>query len=169
MRITAALIPLVIMAAIGGAFAIGLGKDPHQLPSMMIDRPLPDFDLPTIRDGAPGFKRDDLKGQVAMINIFGSWCGSCRLEHPTLMRLARQASRRFTASTGRIRPKTALHGLKPMATLTCRSARIMTADLRSTLASLARRKLTLSIEQAASGTGKWARLLMMFGPIRSNR
>lgn len=89
MRLNLALTPLAIMGAIGGAFAVGLSNDPHQLPSQMIDRPLPEFDLPTIRDNEPGFRRDDLAGEVAMINVFGSWCGACRYEHPKLMHIAK--------------------------------------------------------------------------------
>jgi cytochrome c biogenesis protein CcmG/thiol:disulfide interchange protein DsbE len=92
MRNAAGIIPLVLMGAIGFAFAIGLTHDPRQLPSMMIDRPLPDFDLPPIRPGEPGLKHSDLAGEVAMINVFGSWCGACRLEHPTLMRLAKKGA-----------------------------------------------------------------------------
>lgn len=87
MRRTLAIIPVVVMGAIGGAFAISLGRDPHQLPSMKIDRPLPGFELPALRNTDSAFADSDLAGEVAMINVFGSWCGACRVEHPTLMRL----------------------------------------------------------------------------------
>lgn len=87
MQISFAILPVIIMGAIGGAFAIGLGRDPHQLPSMMIDRPLPEFSLPPLVDNGSAFAGEDLGGEVAMINVFGSWCGACRVEHPTLMRL----------------------------------------------------------------------------------
>lgn len=87
MRIGLAHLPVIVMAAIGAAFAVGLGRDPHQLPSMMIDRPLPQFDLPALRNNGTTFAATDLAGEVSMINVFGSWCGACRVEHPTLMRL----------------------------------------------------------------------------------
>ena len=86
MRAIAA-IPLLVMGAIGAAFAIGLGHDPHQLPSMMIDRELPAFDLPALRDDDRRLSPEEFAGEVVMINVFGSWCGACRFEHPTLMKL----------------------------------------------------------------------------------
>lgn len=87
MRISLAILPVIIMVALGAAFVVGLGRDPQQLPSTMIDRPLPDFDLPPVRPNESRFVRADLAGEVAMINVFGSWCAACRIEHPTLMRL----------------------------------------------------------------------------------
>lgn len=87
-RKTTALIPLVLMIAICAALALGLRKDPRILPSTLIDRPLPDFDLPPVREGDVGFKRADVGNQVALINIFGSRCVGCLVEHPTLMRLS---------------------------------------------------------------------------------
>lgn len=88
MRFSLAIIPLLVMGAVGASLGVGLRRDPHELPSMMIDRPLPDFDLPPVRTGDTGLKSADLIGEVAMINVFGSWCVSCRIEHPTLMQLA---------------------------------------------------------------------------------
>ncbi|MEZ5916826.1 MAG: DsbE family thiol:disulfide interchange protein [Parvularculaceae bacterium] len=90
MKITAAIIPLVIMAAIGVAFSIGLTNDPSKLPSTLIDKPLPEFSLPPVYEGEAEFTNADLAGQVALVNIFGSWCAACRIEHPVLMRLTRQ-------------------------------------------------------------------------------
>jgi len=78
------------MGMIGGGLALGLRNDPRILPSAMIDRPLPEFDLPPVRAEAIGFKRSDINGQVALVNVFASWCVACRVEHPTLMRLARE-------------------------------------------------------------------------------
>lgn len=88
MRINFAVLPVIVMGAIGGAFAIGLGRDPHQLPSMLIDRPMPAFELPALRSTDSPLAAADLAGEVTMVNVFGSWCGACRIEHPTLMRLA---------------------------------------------------------------------------------
>ncbi|NWG92778.1 MAG: DsbE family thiol:disulfide interchange protein [Parvularculaceae bacterium] len=86
MRFSAA-IPFALMALIGAGLALGLTRDPRQLPSMLIDRPLPAFDLPAIANGG-GFSSADVAGKVALINVFASWCSACRVEHPTLMRLA---------------------------------------------------------------------------------
>lgn len=108
MRISLAILPVVIMGAIGGAFAIGLGRDPRQLPSMMIDRPLPAFNLPSLRDDNSTFADSDLAGDVAMINVFGSWCGACRVEHPTLMRLHASGAAKIYGVDWKDRPEDGL-------------------------------------------------------------
>jgi cytochrome c biogenesis protein CcmG, thiol:disulfide interchange protein DsbE len=80
--------PLAVMIAIGIGLGVGLTNDPRALPSALVDKPLPAFNLPPVRAEERGFKHDDVKGEVALINVFASWCISCRVEHPTLMRLA---------------------------------------------------------------------------------
>lgn len=82
------LMPLAVMIVICAFLAVGLRGDPSVLPSAMIDRPLPEFDLPPIREEPEGFASEDTQGHVSLINVFGSWCAACRVEHPTLMRLA---------------------------------------------------------------------------------
>ena len=89
MRIISALIPLIVMALISVLLALGLRHNPQDLPSVMIDRPLPKFDLPPVRAESHGLKRDDVIGDVALINVFASWCEGCRVEHPVLMRASR--------------------------------------------------------------------------------
>lgn len=81
-------LPLMLFVVLGGYFAVGLERDPSRIPSVLIDKPLPAFDLPAIKGFEKGFSSDDLKGHVALINIFGSWCASCVIEHPVLMRIA---------------------------------------------------------------------------------
>ncbi|OFX03859.1 MAG: thiol:disulfide interchange protein [Alphaproteobacteria bacterium RIFCSPHIGHO2_12_FULL_63_12] len=82
------LAPLTLFVVLGGYFAIGLTRDPARIPSVLIDRPLPEFDLPPIEGFEKGFASDDLRGEVALINVFGSWCESCVIEHPMLMEIA---------------------------------------------------------------------------------
>lgn len=83
-----AFVPLVILAGIAIAFAIGLGKDPRTLPSQLINKPFPDFALQEV-PGSPQLMPADLAGKVSIVSIFGSWCVACLQEHPTLMQIAR--------------------------------------------------------------------------------
>ena len=87
------LLPIALFAAVAGYFALALhsGRDPQLLPSVMIDKPAPDFALAGLDNGA-GLKLDALKGQVVLVNFFASWCEPCRDEHAALMRLAKDNS-----------------------------------------------------------------------------
>lgn len=78
-----------VFAVIVVFFGFGLGRDPRKVPSALLDQPVPAFDLPGLKEGAPGLNTADLKGQVQLVNIFASWCAPCRIEHPLLMRLAK--------------------------------------------------------------------------------
>jgi len=82
------LAPLILFALLAAYFAAGLKRDPSLIPSALIDRPLPQFDLPPIEGFEDGFSSQDIKGEVALINVFGSWCVSCMIEHPMLMEIA---------------------------------------------------------------------------------
>lgn len=80
--------PVLVFAAIAAVFVIGLGRDPSAIPSTLLDRPLPQFDLPPIQGYDKGLASTDLIGEVSLLNVFGSWCVSCHIEHPFLMQLA---------------------------------------------------------------------------------
>ena len=82
-------IPLVIFAGFAIALGLGLSNDPTHIPSVLIDKPMPQFTLSPVLPGQPGFTRADLDGQVSLVNVFGSWCAVCEEEHPTLMMLAK--------------------------------------------------------------------------------
>ncbi len=84
------ILPFAALLVLAGYFAIGLTRDPHDLPSVLLDRPLPQIDLPSINAQTPTFANDTFKGRVALLNVFASWCPSCRVEHPTLIALARE-------------------------------------------------------------------------------
>jgi cytochrome c biogenesis protein CcmG/thiol:disulfide interchange protein DsbE len=80
--------PLIVFVVVGSFFAWGLTRDPSRIPSQLIDRPLPEFDLPAIQGFSEGLSTEDFKGQVTLLNVFASWCVSCHIEHPLLMELA---------------------------------------------------------------------------------
>ena len=83
-------LPVVLLLGIAVLFAVGLRHDPSVVPSVLIDKPVPDFDLPPLLDGKPGLATADLKSKVALVNVFASWCIPCRIEHPLFMRLAEE-------------------------------------------------------------------------------
>ena len=82
-------VPLAAFVAVAAWFALGLTRDPSKVPSALIDRPIPDFALPALAGaGVPGLEADTIKGKVALVNMFASWCVPCKIEHPIFMRLA---------------------------------------------------------------------------------
>ena len=82
------ILPLTAFAGLLVYFAIGLRQDPSAIPSVMIDKPAPVFDLPAIEGREIGLSTADLEGEVSLVNFFGSWCVACRIEHPLLMELS---------------------------------------------------------------------------------
>jgi len=83
--------PLAVFAVLALALGIGLTLEPRNIPSALIGELVPTFDLPPVAGRELGLASADLKGgEVALVNVFASWCGACRIEHPLLMALSRQ-------------------------------------------------------------------------------
>ena len=85
------LIPLVIFIVLVAILAGGFGlKDPHFLPSQLIDQPFPDFSLSELNDPSRELTASDLRGQVVLVNVWATWCPNCLIEHPELLRISRE-------------------------------------------------------------------------------
>lgn len=83
------LIPLALFVILVVFLAIGLGHDPREVPSPLINKPAPAFRLAQLHEPAKTFSAEDMRGKVWLLNVWASWCVSCREEHPVLLELAR--------------------------------------------------------------------------------
>jgi cytochrome c biogenesis protein CcmG/thiol:disulfide interchange protein DsbE len=85
------LLPVAVFVAVAVYFLLALNpnRDPQLLPSAMINKPAPAFQLSGL-DGGQGLALAGIKGQVVLVNFFASWCEPCRDEHSLLMRLEKQ-------------------------------------------------------------------------------
>jgi cytochrome c biogenesis protein CcmG/thiol:disulfide interchange protein DsbE len=83
------LLPLALFVGLVIFLAIGLRRDPHEVPSPLINKPAPAFQLPQLHEQAKTFSPQEMRGKVWLLNVWASWCISCREEHPVLLALAR--------------------------------------------------------------------------------
>jgi len=84
------LLPVLVLVGLIVLFAIGLQRDPREVPSPLIGKPAPAFALTVLGQPQQPYTLADLKGRPLMVNFFASWCAACRVEHPLLMQLAAQ-------------------------------------------------------------------------------
>lgn len=85
-------IPLVLFLALVAFLAIGLGRDPREVPSPLINKPAPAFRLVQLKDPSRIFSEQDMRGKVWLLNVWASWCIACREEHPMLLELGRSGA-----------------------------------------------------------------------------
>jgi cytochrome c biogenesis protein CcmG/thiol:disulfide interchange protein DsbE len=84
------LLPLLGFIVMAGFLGAGLKLDPRVIPSPLINKPAPNFSVPTLFDATQSIGTKQFKGQVWLLNVWASWCVACRQEHPLLNELANQ-------------------------------------------------------------------------------
>jgi cytochrome c biogenesis protein CcmG/thiol:disulfide interchange protein DsbE len=82
-------IPLAVFVVLSAFLTMGLRLDPHHVPSPLVDKPAPAFRLSRLDDPEKTFEPHEVRGKVWLLNVWASWCVSCRAEHELLTELAR--------------------------------------------------------------------------------
>lgn len=83
------LIPLLLFVILVGFLAVGLNRDPHEVPSPLIGKPAPAFEISQLADPKKTFSPESMKGQPWILNVWASWCVACREEHPVLVEMGK--------------------------------------------------------------------------------
>jgi cytochrome c biogenesis protein CcmG, thiol:disulfide interchange protein DsbE len=84
------LLPAAIFAALVGFFFVSLHDDKSELPSALIGKPAPTFQLSRVEDPSQTIGSNDLKGKPYVLNVWATWCVACRQEHPVLLQIAQR-------------------------------------------------------------------------------
>jgi cytochrome c biogenesis protein CcmG/thiol:disulfide interchange protein DsbE len=84
------LIPLAVFLLLVGFLAVGLKLDPREVPSPLVGKAAPAFELPVLSQPDKRFVPGDMRGKVWLLNVWASWCVSCRDEHPVLVELSKK-------------------------------------------------------------------------------
>lgn len=84
------LIPMAVFVVLVAFLAMGLTLNPRDVPSPLKDKPAPAFTLPQLAAADKSFSPADMKGKVWLLNVWASWCVSCRQEHPLLVAFAKE-------------------------------------------------------------------------------
>ena len=82
-------LPFIVFAVLVAFLAIGLKLDPREVPSPLVNKAAPSFSLPLLAQPSNKLTPQDLRGKVWLLNVWASWCVSCRVEHPLLVELAK--------------------------------------------------------------------------------
>jgi cytochrome c biogenesis protein CcmG/thiol:disulfide interchange protein DsbE len=80
--------PLAVFLALAVLLGVGLTLNPREIPSPLLNRPVPQFELAPVKGRTLGLSTADLRGEVSIVNVFASWCVACREEHPLWMKLS---------------------------------------------------------------------------------
>jgi cytochrome c biogenesis protein CcmG/thiol:disulfide interchange protein DsbE len=83
-----AILPIAIFSVLAGFLYVGLYKDPSLVPSPLIGKPIPSFQLSTLKDADAIITQENFKGEIALINVWGTWCVACKQEHAALVYIA---------------------------------------------------------------------------------
>lgn len=83
------LVPVGVLVALAAVFYVGLYRDPGYVPSPFIGKPAPTYELPSLADPTVMVGSSDFAGKLALVNVWGTWCGGCRDEHGYLLKLSR--------------------------------------------------------------------------------
>jgi cytochrome c biogenesis protein CcmG/thiol:disulfide interchange protein DsbE len=109
MRRAAVFIPLAIFLALAAVFLFRIGGDHSVVPSALIGKPAPHLSLPALEGTKrPALDPASFKGSVTVVNVWASWCAPCRVEHPLLVRLARDPRIRVAGINYKDQPANAL-------------------------------------------------------------
>jgi cytochrome c biogenesis protein CcmG, thiol:disulfide interchange protein DsbE len=109
------ILPALVFGSLAVLFSVQLfsGRNPAEVPSVLINKPAPTFSLAPLEgltaDGkpVPGFSNEDFKGRITLVNVWASWCAPCRQEHPLLVELARDPSIRLVGINQKDNPDNA--------------------------------------------------------------
>ena len=92
LRRLAVLLPGMIFVALAALLGWGLTRNASDIPSALINKPVPEFSLPPVQGRTLGLSSSNLRGEVSLVNVFASWCLACREEHPVFMQLAKSGT-----------------------------------------------------------------------------
>ena len=86
------MLPLGAFLLLAILLGVGLGLNPREVPSPLIGKAAPHFELPQLHRPQENFSQKDMRGKVWMLNVWASWCAACREEHPVLVDLAKSGT-----------------------------------------------------------------------------
>lgn len=105
-------LPIAVFLALAALLFVGLGLDPKQVPSPLINKSAPSFNLAELRDPTQRVDSKALRGKPYLLNVWGSWCVACRDEHPVLVEYARRHQLTIVGLNWKDDPETAMRWLQ---------------------------------------------------------